>query len=169
MTVIGIMRIGLIKQRILRKGKNFISISTRSVAKESRNSYERNVLDLMHYYSDTPWKGTNISEAEVFIGRIVGNEKQTKRQKEESAALKDEYDALVWSVMDSIKGQCGEDALAVGMACLYLCKKDRETQGPQNGLQSFAWVAASLMLTEMDKIQKFAARGKKIKTREYTY
>lgn len=169
MTVIGITRTGSIKQRILRKGKNFISIPTRSVAKESRNSYERNVLDLMHYYSDTPWKGTNISEAEVFIGRIVGNEKQTKRQKEESAGLKDEYDALVWSVMDSIKGQCGEDALAVGMACLYLCKKDRETQGPQNGLQSFAWVAASLMLTEMDKIQKFAARGKRARAREYTY
>lgn len=121
----------------------------------------------MHTYSDTPWKGNNISEVEVFIGRIVGNERQTKRQKEESAALKEEYEGLVWSVMDSIKGQCGEDALAVGMACLYLCKKDRETPGPQNGLQSFAWVAASLMLTEMDKIQKFAARGKRIRRGEY--
>lgn len=135
--------------------------------KERQNSYERSILELMHSYSDTPWKGTKISEVEVFIGKIVGNEKQTKRQREASATMRDEYEALVWSVMGSIRGQGREDAFAVGMACLYLCKKDRETQGPQNGLQSFAWVAASFMLSELDRVQKFDAVGRRSRTREF--
>lgn len=121
----------------------------------------------MHSYSDTPWKNTKISEVEVFIGKIVGNEKQTKRQREASVGLKEEYESLVWSVMCSIRGQCREDALAVGMACLHLCKAERETQGPQNGLQSFAWVTASFMLSELDRIQKYDAAGRRTRTREY--
>lgn len=117
------------------------------------NSYEKNVLSLMRSYSDTPWK-SNISEAEVFIGRIVGKEKQTHRQKEASAEMRDDFDRLASSIIESIRGEDREDTLAVGMACLNLCRRDRETQGPQNGLQSFTWVVVSVLLTEVDRIQK---------------
>lgn len=164
MTVIGFTRTGLTKQGTSKTGNSYYFYPQWMCAakrKNYQNSYERNVLDMMRSYSDTPWKDSNISEVEVFIGSIVGKEKQTKRQKESSAALKSQYENLVWSVTDSIRGECHDDTLAVGMACLYLCKKDRETQGPQNGLQSFAWVAAGLLLTEIDKMQKFAASGRR--------
>lgn len=108
---------------------------------------------MMRSYSDTPWK-SKISEVEIFIGCIVGREKQTRRQKDASVAMKEEFERLTSSIIESIKGESREDTLAVGMGCLYLCRADRDAQGPQNGLQSFAWVVASVVLTEMDKIQK---------------
>jgi hypothetical protein len=108
---------------------------------------------MMRSYSDTPWKSM-ISEVEVFIGCIVGKERQTKRQKEASITMREDFGRLAGSIVDSIKGESREDTLAVGMGCLSLCRKDKETQGPQNGLQSFSWIVASVLLTEMDKIQK---------------
>jgi hypothetical protein len=43
----------------------------------------------MYQYSDAPWK-TSLTEVEVFIGNIMGqNHKQTAYQKESSRAMRD--------------------------------------------------------------------------------
>ncbi|KAI5844566.1 RNA dependent RNA polymerase-domain-containing protein [Morchella snyderi] len=124
-------------------------------AEQIKESYEKAILNLMHNFSDTPWSG-NISEVEVFIGSIVGREKQTQRQKDASISMKEEFEWLVASIINSIKGdQDGQaDIFGIGMACLFLCRSDGERVGPQNGLQSFAWVVTSALLTELDKHQK---------------
>lgn len=120
---------------------------------------------MMRNYSDTPWSST-ISEVEVFISCIVGRERQTRRQKERSAEMKEEFERLAASIIYTIKGECKEDAFGLGMACLFLCKSDRERLGPQNALQSFAWITASALLTEVDKMQR-ERNGMKKKRREF--
>lgn len=52
-------------------------------------SYEDGLQELMYQYSDQPWK-TSLTEIEVFIGNIMGeNHKQTARQKESSKNMRE--------------------------------------------------------------------------------
>lgn len=56
----------------------------------------------MYQYSDAPWK-TSLTEVEVFIGTIMGqNHKQTAYQKESSRAMRDgkaEYISFFFSFL----------------------------------------------------------------------
>jgi hypothetical protein len=52
-------------------------------------SYEEGLQDIMYCYSDSPWK-TPLTEEEVFIGNIMGNNhKQTRHQKESSRTMRE--------------------------------------------------------------------------------
>lgn len=117
-------------------------------------SYERNVKQMMINYSDMPWKYP-LREVEVFIGNIVGKERQTQRQKEASLEMKDGFDRLASSIVESMQSESREKTLGIGMASLSLCLPEKNWKD-LDSLKSFAWVAISVLLTEVDKMQKEA-------------
>lgn len=108
-------------------------------------------------YSDTPWKH-KLREVEVFIGCIVGRERQTKRQRENSASMRDQFNRVTSSIVESMKGDSRETTLGWGMASLSLCLpgRNQRNRDPLKKLKSFAWIAISVLLTEVDKMQKEA-------------
>ncbi|KAK2764926.1 hypothetical protein FQN54_008623 [Arachnomyces sp. PD_36] len=84
-----------------------------------KDLYEDNLRDIMSQFSATPWK-TSLTEYEVFIGNIMGHgQKQTKRQKEDSKSMKDEFDKLVEYTISVIidKESGGVESLERSIAC----------------------------------------------------
>ncbi|RPA97388.1 RdRP-domain-containing protein [Choiromyces venosus 120613-1] len=129
------------------KWENYIG-----VAVELKEAYEREVERMMVNYSDMPWKH-RLREVEVFIGCIVGKERQTQKQKDNSASMKSEFDRLASCIVESMQGESREETLGIGMASLSLCLPEKIWKD-LDSLKSFAWVAISVLLTEVDKMQK---------------
>lgn len=121
-------------------------------ATELRSNYEDQMQYLMKIYSETPWK-SRLSEVEVFVGSIIGREKSTKRQREMSMQMKDEYSCCAQYTIQQLKAESHEETLGKCMACLKICLPSFETPSHHN-LCSFAWVAASVLVSEVDKMQE---------------
>ncbi|PWW73042.1 RdRP-domain-containing protein [Tuber magnatum] len=131
------------------KWKGYIDVAT-----ELKEAYEGYVEQMMVNYSDMPWKHS-LQEVEVFIGNIVGKERQTRRQKDASSHMKDEFDRLASSIVESIQSESREETLGIGMASLSLCLPEKIWKD-LDSLKSFTWIAVSVLLTEVDKMQKEA-------------
>ena len=122
-------------------------------ARDSRTRYEETLRYSMVAYSETPWKST-LSEVEVFVGAIIGGrDKQGRRQRETASAMKEDFCILAEFTVDELKDGSRSDILNKCMACLHVCLPDG-TRHAQSDLRSFAWLAASVMMSEMDAIQK---------------
>ncbi|KAF8471693.1 RNA dependent RNA polymerase-domain-containing protein [Kalaharituber pfeilii] len=132
-------------------------------AEELKESYEDEVRSMMRNFSTTP-SAEPLREVEVFIGSIVGKGKQNRREKDSSMAMKDEFDRLVEETINCIQGVDDEagtgdplDTLGRGMACLWECVNNDSEHVRRHGeekLRSFAWVAASAVLSEVNELQK---------------
>ncbi|MCJ1396820.1 hypothetical protein MMC11_000010 [Xylographa trunciseda] len=124
------------------------------------NSYEDNLSDIMYQYSPAPW-ASNITEIEVFIGNVVGKTHgQTKHQREASMNMRDGYERLVEFIVSQIRNkEAGrEEALERSIACMALGLEDDGASGPvrrgRPQLMSFRWIAASVCLQEVERLQK---------------
>ncbi|MCJ1395918.1 hypothetical protein MMC18_008804 [Xylographa bjoerkii] len=122
--------------------------------------YEDNLSDLTYQYSPAPWSST-ITELEVFIGNIVGKTHgQTKRQREASMNMREDYERLVEFIVSQIrnKGAGREEALERSIACMALGLEDDGASDPawrgRSQLMSFRWIAASVCLQEVERLQK---------------
>ncbi|KAG0643426.1 RNA dependent RNA polymerase-domain-containing protein [Tuber brumale] len=124
------------------------------VAAELKEAYEGNVERMMVNYSDMPWK-YRLREVEVFIGNIVGKERQTQRQKDASSQMRDEFNRLASSIVESMQSESRKKTLGMGMASLSLCLPEKNWKD-LDCLKSFTWLAVSVLLTEVDKMQKEA-------------
>ncbi|KAL1965248.1 hypothetical protein VTN77DRAFT_6002 [Rasamsonia byssochlamydoides] len=124
--------------------------------KDIKEIYEDDLQDLMYQYSDTPWKAS-LTEIEVFIGNIMGeSHKQTKRQKESSKSMREDYDRLVDWTISMILGRdsdCEGKSLERSIACFWVALNDATAQYnyKKRRLRSFAWIAAVVCLQEIDK------------------
>ncbi|OKL62275.1 hypothetical protein UA08_02862 [Talaromyces atroroseus] len=128
-------------------------------AKYFRDIYEESLQDLMYQYSDSPWK-TSLTEVEVFVGTIMGqNHKQTAYQKESSRAMRDAYDDLVKWTISLITGQGTDnevESLERSVACFWV-SLDGSASSVLPGykqLRSFPWIAAITCLQEVEKFQR---------------
>lgn len=119
-------------------------------AEDTRSQYEEQMKYMMRYYSETPWK-SSITETEVFVGSIVGREQSTKRQREWSSELKNQYEETAQYTMDQLKGETSEETVGRSMAALKICCPSYDKPSTYR-LSSFAWLAASVLLTEVDKM-----------------
>jgi hypothetical protein len=118
-------------------------------ATDCRERYNEHMRALMNQYSDTPWN-SSLTEAEVFVGTIVGRGKQTRHQKDSSVAMKESYDGLVAFFIAELRGEDGPEAIDRCLACLHICFLG------EDGFRSFAWVVVSVLMAEVDVLQKKA-------------
>jgi hypothetical protein len=126
-------------------------------AKGIGEMYDEWLQSLMHSYSDTPWKGI-LNEEEVFVGSIMGREKQSKRQRERSGEMKEEFHNCVTYTIGQLRGDDRQLTLARSMAALnvYLNAQDNRER-----LHSFPWVVVSVLMTEVDILQKERRRAER--------
>ncbi|KAI9668532.1 MAG: hypothetical protein M1829_005349 [Trizodia sp. TS-e1964] len=114
--------------------------------------YDEDLLDIMNQYSIHFTRPLN--ELEVVVGCIIGKYgRQTKRQREESIAMKDKYEDLVSYVNKCIaRGPGGEEEmLPRSMACFYLgLQEDEKPEKFKIGIRSYAWVAGATCLKSLD-------------------
>jgi len=118
-------------------------------ATDCRERYNEQMRTYMIQYSDTPWN-SSLTEAEVFVGTIIGRGKQTRRQRDSSAAMKRTYDTLVAFVITELRGEDAIEAISRCLACLHICFLG------EDGFRSFAWVVVSVLMAEVDVLQKKA-------------
>lgn len=113
-----------------------------------------------------------ISELEVFIGCILNNTGcQTRRQRERSIRLKDEFDRISAFIMAQMRphgntivpltGYESEmDALELCLACVYIggerssSTSERYRRNGSDGLGSFQIVAACALLAEVEMFEQ---------------
>ncbi|KAK2748106.1 hypothetical protein FQN57_001229 [Myotisia sp. PD_48] len=126
--------------------------------------YDDALRELMSQYSPTPWKNS-ITEYEVFVGTILGQgNKQSRRDKEASKSMREEYDLLVQDTVNMIRDiQNGAtEALERSVACFWVAIQDERIFSQtavirtmhQDKLRSFPWVAAMACLNEVDLFQR---------------
>jgi hypothetical protein len=127
-----------------------------------REMYDEQLQSLMRAYSDTPWKST-LNEEEVFVGSIMGREKQSKRQRERSVEMKEYFNDLVTYTIAQLRDDDRDLTLAKTMAALnvYLSGQDNH----EKRLHSFPWVAVSVLMTEVDVLQKDRRRAERVTMR----
>ena len=119
-----------------------------SEAEDIRAQYEEQMKYIMREFSETPWK-SSLGEVEVFVGAIVGREKSTRRQRELSINLKEQYDFMAKNTIYELKGETSRETLGKCMACLKICC-------PSFGMpsaykyRSFAWVVSSVLISEVE-------------------
>ncbi|KAL2007317.1 hypothetical protein VTN00DRAFT_8755 [Thermoascus crustaceus] len=126
-------------------------------AEKVKEVYEDNMQDLMYQYSASPWK-TALTELEVFIGTIMGeNSKISRRQKESSNTMREQYDRLVEFTMSMILDrETGTESLERSIACFWVGVRDAKAYRPglkQVKLESFTWIAAVACLQEVERLQ----------------
>ena len=120
--------------------------------------YENDLQHIMRDYSDTPWK-SSLLEVEVFVGTIIGRQKQTKRLRELAVTMKEDYDYLVQNTLAELKEGGGRaETLGRCMACLAVSLQQNPRFNP-TGSESFAWVAVSVLMSEVDALLMEARRG----------
>lgn len=143
-------------------------------ALELKRDYNNGVADLMTQFSEHPIKP--ITELEVFIGNIMNRSSggvQTRRQRDNSIKLKEEFDQLAAWVARSMRnvrqdveptGYQGEfDNLHLCMACVH-AGGEKDDSGTGNGgylanLQSFRIVAACVLLAELNLLDGASGGG----------
>jgi len=127
-------------------------------ASDLRFRYEIDLRHIMRDYSDTPWK-SSLLEVEVFVGTIIGRQKQTKRLRELAVTMKEDYDYLVQNTIAELREGGGRaETLGRCMACLA-ASLPQNPSFSTNGSESFAWVAVSVLMSEVDALQKETRRG----------
>jgi hypothetical protein len=120
--------------------------------------YENDLRHIMRDYSDTPWK-SSLLEVEVFVGTIIGRQKQTKRLRELAVTMKEDYDYLVQTTIAELKEGGGRtEILGRCMACLA-ASLPQNPRFSENGSESFAWVAVSVLMSEVDALQRETRGG----------
>jgi len=88
-------------------------------------------------------RGKPLTEAEVFIGCVVGRNRPTKKQREASENLQEQYSQLLSFTVKSIDHGDGTGSrLDRAAACLKI-----------RSCPSFSWIAAGIALKEIKKIQ----------------
>ncbi|TRX89845.1 hypothetical protein FHL15_009278 [Xylaria flabelliformis] len=123
-----------------------------------RQAYNDQVWTATIDYSDHASKG--ITELEVFTGTIFNNSGiQTRRQRDTSTRLKDEFDRISKWIEDLIRKHGGFAALELSIACLYagIVKRGRGGISKRNAddFESFKVIAAHCALRELEiAIQK---------------
>ncbi|KAI1736387.1 RNA dependent RNA polymerase-domain-containing protein [Xylaria scruposa] len=123
-----------------------------------RQAYDDTVWTATIDYSDHASKG--ITELEVFTGTIFNNSGiQTRRQRDTSLRLKDEFDRISKWVEDLIRKHDGFTALELSIACLHagVAKRGRGSISKRNAddFESFKVIAAHCALRELEiAIQK---------------
>ncbi|MCJ1281547.1 hypothetical protein MMC26_000867 [Xylographa opegraphella] len=142
---------------ILKKCKLTLSATIPVPRTLTHISYEDNLINLMYQYSPTPWAST-ITELEVFIGNIVGKTHgQTKRQREASMNMRADYERLVEFIVSQIRNkEAGrQEALERSIACMALGLEDDDpVRRGRSPVMSFRWIAASVCLQEVERLQK---------------
>ncbi|KAI0550393.1 RNA dependent RNA polymerase-domain-containing protein [Xylaria curta] len=123
-----------------------------------RQAYDYEVWMATIEYSDHASKG--ITELEVFTGTIFNNSGiQTRRQRDTSLRLKDEFDRISKWVEDLIRKHDGFTALELSIACLHagVFKRGSGRISKRNAddFESFKVIAAHCALRELEiAIQK---------------
>ena len=128
------------------------------------------MLSAMNNFSEHPINP--ISELEVFIGYIINKTGvQTRRQRERSIKLKDEFDRIATWIMSQMRPRGDDivpitgyetefDALELCLACVSIGGKQeqpeatRRRRGEYGELKSFKVIAASAVLAELDLFEK---------------
>ncbi|KAK8226196.1 RNA-directed RNA polymerase [Phyllosticta capitalensis] len=135
------------------------------LAKEIRDTYESNLLDIMSEFSPHPQ--FPLSELEVFGGNIIGksNNSTSQRMRNMAAQMRERFEHDVAFTVDRItQGNDGDrnEALARAIACLSLGMQERSssssTADHRRGrawdrraeLRSWRYVAAAVVLRELD-------------------
>lgn len=97
-----------------------------------------------------------LQEVEVFIGCIVGKGRASKRSKELSHSLKTDYELLLRSTHEQIKGlnSSRSEIFARSLACLKVGANEDD-----DGYKSFGWISASIVLQEIDKCERSGERS----------
>jgi hypothetical protein len=105
---------------------------------------------LMNMYSEQPWK-YHLEEVEVFVGMLVGKHSQEKHRKDATAKMQEDFDELATSVSDLLKRGDREVTVGMCMACLFISLPS--TNSSESQLESFPWVVAGVIMTEVDRMQ----------------
>ncbi|KAI9894076.1 MAG: hypothetical protein M1814_004846 [Vezdaea aestivalis] len=133
-------------------------------ARHLRESYEENIWALMHEFASSPHHTPE--ELEVFVGALIDRDgKQTKRQKEYSADLKDRIERDVAHYVHAIKHKPraeGEEvteyeeelwALERSVACVAVAADfDQPLNHRNKKLRSWGWVAVSVCFQAMEQL-----------------
>ncbi|KAE8376072.1 RNA dependent RNA polymerase-domain-containing protein [Aspergillus bertholletiae] len=134
-------------------------------SKRIRAAYEDAIISAMDTYSDHPTKP--ISELEVVIGSIINRRGvPTRRQRDRSNKLHDEFDRIATWITSIMRCQGAEDpdpnGLELSMACLYHGVQVRDSgyrKEVYGELKSFRIVAACALLAELDRRDKIPLKG----------
>ncbi|KAI2831767.1 CAZyme family GH106 [Aspergillus niger] len=137
-------------------------------ARHIRLRYEEAVFSARNNYSEHPIDP--LSELEVFIGSVMNKGVQTRRQRDQSNKLADEFDRIsTWIVGQMRAGSSSESPitsvsdqlkpLEFCLACIHVggesnkdpARRRREVYGE---IKSFRVVAACALLFELDLIEK---------------
>ncbi|KAK7543480.1 RNA-directed RNA polymerase [Phyllosticta citricarpa] len=129
----------------------------KDLAREIRETYETNLLDVMSEFSPHPQ--FPLSELEVFGGNIIGkgnsNAAGSRRMRDVACAMRERFEHDVAFTVDRIThGNDGDrnEALARSIACLWLGMEERGP-GPSKRvgeLRSWRYIAAAVCLRELD-------------------
>ena len=126
--------------------------------KLTTSRYDDNLLDVMWTYSSL--RGKPLSEIEVFAGAPLGrlHGAQSKRAREAAKSMRDRFSRDIENFSSRIRyGDNAEKKDATGalprtIACFQIALRDENMPGNRKGLvQSFAYLATALCLTELKK------------------
>lgn len=121
-------------------------------ARDIRDMYEGCVLAIIASFSTNPLHP--ITEVEVVVGNILGARgAQSKKQRELSTSMKEEYDRDVTFTISSILNDGNDksaEAMERSMACFCVAFEDNRIRNRGEKLRSFLYVAASVCLRELD-------------------
>lgn len=125
-------------------------------------SYEDNLVHIMFDYSSQPHHF--VSEVEVFSGNIIGkNGAQSKRQRDFSTTMKERHERNVeYTVKYILQGEDmsgTNQALERSMACLRVGHQEIKEHKKVGRLVSFAWIAASVCLKEVENFRRRPGAG----------
>jgi len=157
------------KERISRIGE----IEWRHRTEEARRlrlAYEDAILEIMTENSDNP--SQPLRELEVFVGFIINKSGvQTRRQRDRSVRLKDEFERITSWIMRQMRhppssqttGITNElDSLELCLACVHVgCVREREpheipsytTRALNQEVESFRVVAACALMRELNALE----------------
>lgn len=137
----------------------------RAVALQIKNAYEGTLLDLMYQYSQSRYHP--LSELEVFVGTMLGKDGSlpSRRTRDQSLGMKEEFERELKYYMDWIvfgdgeqdnqydHSTFGSEALERSIACLAVAIESPKMQDTKGGkLKSFRYVAAVICLVELEKL-----------------
>ncbi|KAF7593189.1 hypothetical protein BBP40_011819 [Aspergillus hancockii] len=125
-----------------------------------RAAYEDGIISCMNNYSEHPVKP--ITELEVLIGSIINeNGVPTRRQRDRSIKLKDEFDRIASWIMGLMGREktvgTEQHSLELCLACVHVgCEKSGPSRLTEmyGELKSFKIVAACALLFELDHFEK---------------
>ncbi|KAG7004497.1 hypothetical protein G7Y79_00025g057830 [Physcia stellaris] len=131
-------------------------------ARNMKEDYEDNLVHIMFDYSSQPHHF--VSEVEVFSGNIIGkNGAQSKRQRDFSTTMKERHERNVeYTIKYILQGEDmaeTSEALERSIACLWVGHQEIKKHKKVGRLVSFAWIAASVCLREVEKFRNKLRRG----------